>query len=242
MKFFSIGLGVLGLFIIFHNGFWFWKGVTTQEQLIVENHSSPLKIGSDQSFNYIAGEPFGTLSIPALELNLPILQGTSENELKKGVGHYEKSARPGENRHIVLAGHRDTFFRKLEHVKVGDDVQIQMFSGTFVYRVNKTKIVNKENRSILVEKPVETLTLVTCYPFQYFGNAPDRFIVTAKLVAYVKSNVTNLTNTLIMETVWFNLDRSNHPEFHLLNLEKSHYPIENREPTSRWLPVFHPIM
>jgi sortase A len=184
MRFLSLALGIVGVIVILHNGYWFWKGVTAAEEskaniiesAVVHPQTSPAQARPG------IGEQLGSLTIPSLKLNLPIYYGTSEDELKQGVGHYLKSGMPGEPRHTVLTGHRDTVFRVLEDIKVSDEVWIQTGAGKFLYKVHKTRIVDKDDRTVLVEKPTGTLSLVTCYPFQYVGNAPQRFIVEAKLI------------------------------------------------------------
>jgi sortase A len=186
MRYVSFTLGIIGLILILHNGYWFWKGVTRSEEskqieVVDAQNVQPLKINS-YIRNVDDGEQIGILSIPVLQLNLPIFYGTSENELKRGVGHYVKSGLPGENRHIVLTGHRDTVFRKLEAIEKDEDIWIETSAGKYLYRVLNTRIVEKDDRTVLVEKSTETLTLVTCYPFRYIGSAPERFIVTAELV------------------------------------------------------------
>ncbi|MFZ3589777.1 class D sortase [Bacillus sp. DJP31] len=168
--------------IILHNGFWFWKGNTLTEEVANKSETEQVQSVSVQSPTFVVGDHIGMLSISALEMKLPIFHGTSKNELKKGVGHYVKSAVPGENRHTVLAGHRDTLFRELEDIHVGDEILVETNRGDFLYTVLKTRIVDKDDRTVLVEKPSETLSLVTCYPFRYVGDAPERFIVSARLV------------------------------------------------------------
>lgn len=179
MRKLSYILGIVGLLLIVPSGYSFWKGVTA-----TEDHVHPIQV--KQLSTVIErpneGDLIGSLTIPSLKLSVPIYYGTRENELKQGVGHYKKSGLPGENRHIVLTGHRDTIFRKLEHIKKEEYIWLEMRDGKYQYKINSIKIVNKHDRTILVEKPFETLTLVTCYPFQYMGNAPDRFIISAKLI------------------------------------------------------------
>jgi sortase A len=179
MRLFSIALGLVGMIVILHNGYWFWKGVTVSEELAVTPSQEKLVEDTRSTTRPNKGEKLGTLSIPSLELKLPIYQGTSEGEFKQGVGHYIKSGMPGENRHIVLSAHRDTVFRRLENIKVHDEIWVNTSSGSFLYKVHKTRIVDKNDRTVLVEKPIETLTLVTCYPFQFVGHAPQRLIVEA---------------------------------------------------------------
>jgi len=130
------------------------------------------------------GEEIGELYIPKLDATLPIYHGTSEDELDKGVGHYADSVLPGENDNSVLAGHRDTVFRKLGEVGEGDLLIVRTSAGEFTYKVNKVRIVDKEDRTVIVPKPKATLTVSTCYPFIYVGSAPQRYI----LVAYLLPN------------------------------------------------------
>ncbi|KAA0547614.1 class D sortase [Bacillus sp. BGMRC 2118] len=179
MKKFAILLGIIGLFLTVPNGYSFYIGLVAEKDDL-----SPI-IDDEKVFAATRpneGDVIGNLTIPSLDFSVPIFYGSSENELRKGVGHYMKSGLPGENRHIVLTGHRDTIFRKLEHIKKDELIWIEMKNGTYQYKINKINIVDQDDRTILVEKPVETLTLITCYPFQYIGNAPERFIISAKLL------------------------------------------------------------
>ncbi|MEF2094777.1 class D sortase [Bacillus sp. CFBP9009] len=129
------------------------------------------------------GEEIGELYIPKLKTKLPIFHGTNEDELEKGVGHFAGSVLPGENDNSVLSGHRDTVFRKLGQVGEGDLLIVRTSAGEFTYKVNKVRIVDEDDRTVIVPKPRATLTVSTCYPFDYIGSAPERYI----LVAYLSS-------------------------------------------------------
>jgi sortase A len=129
------------------------------------------------------GEEIGELYIPKLNATLPIYHGTNEDELEKGVGHFAESVLPGENDNSVLSGHRDTVFRKLGEVGEGDWLIVRTSAGEFKYKVNKVRIVDEDDRTVIVPKPRATLTVSTCYPFEYIGSAPERYI----LVAYLAS-------------------------------------------------------
>lgn len=129
------------------------------------------------------GEKIGELYLPKLKSSLPIYEGTDENELEKGVGHFADSVLPGEADNAVLSGHRDTVFRRLGEIGVGDQLIVRTSAGEFTYKVNKVRIVDKDDRTVIVPKPKATLTISTCYPFRYIGSAPDRYI----LVAYLAS-------------------------------------------------------
>ncbi|PGS52405.1 class D sortase [Bacillus sp. AFS041924] len=127
------------------------------------------------------GEEMGTLTIPRIESTLPIFHGTDEDELAKGIGHYAKSVMPGERDNSVLAGHRDTVFRHLGEVKIGDLLIVKTSAGTFTYKVHKIRIVDKDDRTVIIPKPRPTLTVSTCYPFNFIGHAPQRYILVASL-------------------------------------------------------------
>lgn len=129
-----------------------------------------------------AGDVVGSLSIPALELELPIIEGTGTDELKAGVGHFIQSVLPGEIDNCVLSGHRDTVFASLGGLKIGDQLIVQTTAGIFTYEVTGTRIVDKDDKTVIVPTDHAVLTLTTCYPFSYIGPAPDRYIVSADLV------------------------------------------------------------
>jgi sortase A len=96
--------------------------------------------------------------------------------------YFKGSFFPGENGQIVLSGHRDTVFRRLGELKVGDLLNMQMSNGTFQYEITNMKIVDEDDRSIItLQNEKEELILTTCYPFHYIGNAPQRYIIYAKL-------------------------------------------------------------
>ncbi|MCK6259171.1 class D sortase [Fictibacillus sp. KIGAM418] len=133
------------------------------------------------------GEKMGILYIPKLEAKLPIYHGTNEDELEKGVGHFKDSVLPGEKDNSVLSGHRDTVFRSLGKVGKGDKLEVTTSAGTFTYKVRKVRIVDKDDRTVIVPKPRAVLTVSTCYPFNYIGSAPKRYILEAFLISSERS-------------------------------------------------------
>ncbi len=128
------------------------------------------------------GDPVGTLLIPALGQTLPIVEGTGDAELKEGVGHYTGSVLPGEPDNCVLSAHRDTYFSDLEALGTGDQLIVETSAGTFTYEVSGIRIVDKDDRTVIVPTDHAVLTLSTCYPFNYVGSAPDRYIISADAV------------------------------------------------------------
>jgi sortase A len=134
---------------------------------------------STRTPNGTEGSLVGRIDIPRLDLSAVVFEGTSDDTLSRGVGHLSGSASPGENGNLVLAGHRDTFFRELRNIRQGDEVTIIGLDGEFEYRVESTTIVEPDQTEVLQPSDDATLTLITCYPFRYIGNAPQRFIVRA---------------------------------------------------------------
>jgi len=128
------------------------------------------------------GDVIGTVSLPSLKEKLPIIEGTGDAELKRGVGHYVRSVLPGISDNSVLAGHRDSVFSQLGKLALGDPIIVRTAAGQFTYMVTKFRIVMADDRTVIVPTSYAVLTLSTCYPFRYIGNAPKRYIVTADLV------------------------------------------------------------
>ncbi|MBD1379713.1 class D sortase [Metabacillus arenae] len=128
------------------------------------------------------GDEMGQLYIPKLDATLPIFHGTNEDELEKGVGHFAGSVLPGEKDNSVLSGHRDTVFRKLGEVGKEDLLVVTTGTGTFTYKVRKVRIVDEDDRTVIVPTPKATLTVTTCYPFDFIGSAPERYVLVADLI------------------------------------------------------------
>lgn len=125
---------------------------------------------------------FGRIEIPRLGLKAIIREGADEGTLARAVGLVPGAAQPGESGNVVLAGHRDTFFRPLRRIRVNDRIRVVVPPHEYEYRVDSLRIVAPEETSVLESKGFEELTLVTCYPFRFVGPAPDRFIVSATRV------------------------------------------------------------
>jgi sortase A len=132
------------------------------------------------------GEHFADLYIPRLNAVIPVFEGTEEEELEKGVGHYSGSVLPGEPDNAVLSGHRDTVFRRMGEMKKGDELHVHTIKGTFVYVIDKMWVTDAEDRTVIVPREEPILTLTTCYPFSYIGPAPKRYIIEAKLVRRIR--------------------------------------------------------
>lgn len=125
------------------------------------------------------GGLIGRVEIPKLHLSAVVFQGADSSILGHGVGHVAGTALPGQPGNVVLAAHRDTFFRGLRNIRKRDMVMVTTESGRRSYEVDSTEVVNPTEVSVLTPTVKPTLTLITCYPFYYVGHAPKRFIVRA---------------------------------------------------------------
>lgn len=122
------------------------------------------------------GEQFGTLKIQALDLEAPVYHGDSDMELRNGVAHFAGSTMPGEGGNVILSGHKHTYLKNLENIKVGQEVLIETNYGTFKYKVSEIKIVEKTDTKELRTLGRERLTLYTCYPFRMLSGDRERMI------------------------------------------------------------------
>jgi len=127
----------------------------------------------------LPGSTVGRIEIPRLGVSTVIRAGVDARTLKLAVGHIPGTALPGESGNIGLAGHRDTFFRRLRDIDETDQIRLVTAAGTFTFQVTETFIVQPTDTWVLHPTDASTLTLITCYPFTYIGSAPQRFIVRA---------------------------------------------------------------
>jgi sortase A len=124
----------------------------------------------------------GRIAIPRLHLQAIVAEGVDSKTLRRAVGHVPGTALPGEAGNVGLAGHRDSFFRELREVRKNDRITVETVNENYEYIVESLKVVGPTDVQVLAPTPNQTLTLVTCYPFQYTGNAPRRFVVRARQV------------------------------------------------------------
>ena len=148
-----------------------------------EMEQPPLDSGLQHGGSYPGGfsdlSPLGKIEIPRIHISAMVTEGTSARVLRMAVGHIPGTALPGQAGNVALAGHRDTFFRRLGDLKTGDVIKVTTPRGQYLYGVRFTSIVAPDEIWVLNPSTGQTLTLVTCYPFYFVGAAPKRFIVRA---------------------------------------------------------------
>jgi sortase A len=121
------------------------------------------------------------LNIPRLGMSVLVVDGDDEKSLALGAGHVNGTARIGERGNAVIAGHRDMAFRALRDIKTGDEVRVVTAGATYKYIVSRMRIVEPNDVSVLRSTGQPKLTLITCYPFCYIGDAPKRYVVEAEI-------------------------------------------------------------
>lgn len=127
------------------------------------------------------------VSIPKIDLDVIVVEGTSHKALRLGPGHVKGTPVPGEAGNSVISAHRDTFFRHIYELNDGDEIQVRRDGHTYTFQVTGKKIVPPNDLSVLKRTSDARLTLITCYPIYYIGPAPKRLVVFSKLVGNAKT-------------------------------------------------------
>jgi sortase A len=155
-----------------------------------------------KSYQANMGKPvelLAVLRIPALHLEVPVLEGTDKVTLNRGVGRIAGTSLPGQGGNIGIAGHRDGFFRKLKDIRTGDAIELVTIAGTDVFVVDQIRITSPADVSVLWPRANHSLTLVTCYPFYFVGPAPSRYIVEASLKGQAEQDEEQQGRSLLLE-------------------------------------------
>ncbi len=158
---------------------WTMKRVKAYRETLLQSIESPLAI----------------LRVPGLKIEVPVLEGTDEFALNRGVGWIQGTAKPGTSGNVGIAGHRDGFFRVLKDVKVGDAMELETLDGIQKFVVDEIEIVFPSDTSVLRARGRPSVTLVTCYPFYFVGDAPQRFIVHASLIDSMREQAEGSLNS-----------------------------------------------
>ncbi|TLS37205.1 class D sortase [Pseudalkalibacillus caeni] len=188
---------VVGLAVALPNAYQWWKQRHTVEAMsnselneylsYDDTVREPVKKlpGSKDEIKLEKGQEVAHLLIPSIESKYPVYWGTDPETLKQGVGMHDSkwTVTPEETGHVLLAGHRDTVFTEMGDVKIGDMVTVKYHDKEYTYQVRKTFITEAEDRSVVVKKEEPLLTISTCYPFEFVGDAPYRYIIQSELIS-----------------------------------------------------------
>ncbi|WP_246206658.1 class D sortase [Virgibacillus ihumii] len=202
----SILLFAIGFVVFVYNGWNYFQATQSVEKIPEETEAAVVNMDkkdkrskkenvSDSShkdfnpltlnFDYKKGKKIAILDIPKIDKRFTTYWGTGEDTLNKGVGMYVSkwtTVPNHETGHTVLSGHRDTVFIGLDKLEQGDILKVHYNGETYEYEITATWITDEDDRTVIVKKDDPTLTLTTCYPFDYIGFAPKRYIVQAILV------------------------------------------------------------
>jgi len=130
------------------------------------------------------GDEYGELMIESANIVSPLYVGDDTKTLLYGAGQYYGSVFPGDAGKTVISGHNNSVFETIGEAQIGDTITLDLSYGTYVYEISNLEVKSGSDHSII--EPIETeeniLTLYTCYPFNYIGLTPDRYVVTARLI------------------------------------------------------------
>ncbi|PGL87975.1 class D sortase [Bacillus sp. AFS054943] len=195
----GIILMAIGLFMGSYYTLEWYRGKSSAQQLTTEeiknleniqhnqlSHEAPVtsQVPSSQT-EHKEGEKVAMLNIPKIKKRFSIYWKANDVTLKKGVGMFvsDLTTTPSGGGHTVLSGHRDTVFTDLGELKEKDTLMLEYDNKNYTYEIQKIWITRADDRTVIIKKEEPILTLTTCYPFDYIGDAPDRYIIEAKLTA-----------------------------------------------------------
>jgi len=168
---------VTGFVLFGKSGYYYAKGILAQYLLNTAWEKSLFLGKSVKAWDWANTHPVGKLIIPSIGLEQIILEGANNESLAFGPAHITGTSSPGEHGNICIAGHRDSYFRELGNVAEGDIIELETQSGRWIYRVSRVQVIDGDDSQLLEETPGDCVTLITCYPFNFIGPAPKRFVV-----------------------------------------------------------------
>ena len=181
LKFVSVCLLIIGLALVFKPSYYYLKSYVIQyilHDLWINNKSNKISI-----FELLGLNPIGKLNIPSVDIDCIILDEVNDRALSYGIAKVSNGARIYDyNSNIVIAGHRDSYFNNLKNINIGDKVYLEHIEGISKYLIENIKIVSPYEVENTNKKYKERITLITCYPFQFIGDAPYRYIVQGRLI------------------------------------------------------------
>ena len=130
----------------------------------------------------LRGDAIGRIEMPSIGRTAYLIEGTDTGDLRKGPGHYADTPLPGEHGTVAIAGHRTTFgapFRKLDKLRKGDTIRLQMPYGRFIYRVQRNHIVDPSEVGVKRRVSYDRLVLTACHPLY---SAAERIVTFARFV------------------------------------------------------------
>jgi LPXTG-site transpeptidase (sortase) family protein len=183
-QWFAFFLAGCGLLLLLYVSCQYWLMYSGQKKLALEWHQENAWPASMLSSD---GDALVRLTITKIKLDAVIVEGTSHKSLKLGPGHMRRSALLGSSGNVVVVAHRDTFFRHLDELREGDEVDLRRRGEVYRFEVTGRRVVEPTDLSALRQSSSAQLTLITCYPTHYVGPAPKRLVVVARWIATQKT-------------------------------------------------------
>ena len=137
----------------------------------------------------LRGDAIARIEIPAIGVKDYVVEGTDVDNLRKGPGHYPETPLPGDRGTVAIAGHRTTYgapFREIDQLHRGQEIVVDMPYGRYVYRVERAKIVEPTDLSVLDRVRHDRLVLSACHPLY---SAAQRIVVFSRLAKREPSRV-----------------------------------------------------
>ncbi len=174
-----IAIGTMLLLYVGWAYFMMWHEQRTLSRQWQQNHEQHAENGTPK----IVDDGLVRVLIPKAEVDAIVVDGVTRRELAVGPGHMPSTPMPGELGNSVISAHRDTFFRKIGDLRQGDNVIVRRNGAIYHFAVKGKKIVDPNDLSVIRATPDAELTLITCYPTYFIGPAPQRLVVTSRLVS-----------------------------------------------------------
>ena len=167
---------LLGLIILGKPTYYYMKGICAQLMLkraweITKRTGNPTK-----AWSWADTLPVAKLTIPSIGLDQIVLDGKTNEAMAFGPAIIDSKTNL---KNIIIAAHRDSFFSNLGKLNEGDIINLEFVEKNIKYRINNIVITNPEDTRWMDPDLDGTLTLITCYPFNFIGDAPKRYVVVA---------------------------------------------------------------
>ena len=180
LRVFTLTLVFVGVWQITSGG-WIWAKALVAQQLL-EYSWQQLQLNNTPQAPWPWADTYATarLRVPSQNVDQIVLAGDSGRTLAFGPGHNSGSAYPGTDGLSIISGHRDTHFRFLQSLEIGNQIHLQTTQGNTGYQVSRLEVVDSTNSRIVDRSEGHALLLVTCYPFDSINSGgPLRYLVWA---------------------------------------------------------------
>ncbi|MGJ4927404.1 class GN sortase [Bradyrhizobium sp. HKCCYLS2038] len=179
-----LAVALVGLMLFGHGALIHAKAIVAQV-LLDRAFSRTIATGQPvKPWSWADTVPVARIDVKRLGVSTIALAGSSGQALAFGAGHVEGTAEPGEPGIAIYSAHRDTHFRFLKDIRIGDEIDIVRRDGkTFRYRADASQVVRFDASGIDPATDGSELVLSTCWPFDALTQGPERYVLHARLIA-----------------------------------------------------------